>query len=262
MVPPEERERAARVALGLEARAQAPERPGAQWVDLTPEEIKARGLQPGLYQRDANTNQVRAAGTGGTTIINQGPSSDKFSDETAKMLAKEAAETVQVGNMARANLRALGRLSDLLAQSPQGIEGALVLALGEIGIPTEGLDAAQATRALINKMVPEQRAPGTGPMSDADLALFKESVPRIINQPGGNAIIIDTLRKIAEYDVQRGDIARQLQLGKINYDQAAEQWAGLSDPLAEFARDPATPPRGMKPEVWEVMPPERRALFK
>jgi hypothetical protein len=72
-------------------------------------------------------------------------------------------------------------------------------------------------------------------MSDADLALFKKSLPRLINTPGGNAMIISTMRAIADYDVQMGDISRQLILREISPRQAYDAYGAIPDPLSAFA---------------------------
>jgi hypothetical protein len=92
----------------------------------------------------------------------------------------------------------------------------------------------QAAQALINSLVPEQRQPGSGPMSDADLELFKQSLPRIINQPGGNQLIIGTMRAIAQYDAEGAKIVQDLRANKIDRAQAFEMMLNRADPMAAF----------------------------
>lgn len=74
----------------------------------------------------------------------------------------------------------------------------------------DGTSDIQAASALLEKMVPEQRAPGSGPMSDADIKMFRASLPRVLNQPGGNQLIFQTMRGIAQYEMQMGEIADQV----------------------------------------------------
>ena len=86
-------------------------------------------------------------------------------------------------------------------------------------------------------------------MSDADLALFKASLPRLMNTPGGNTAIISTMRNIANYDIQMGNISRQLLLQEINPRQAYDAYAAIPNPLADFKAvagggSPATAPQG------------------
>ncbi len=70
-------------------------------------------------------------------------------------------------------------------------------------------------------------------MSDADLALFKQSLPQIINQPGGNKIIVDTMRKIAEYDAEGARIVQQLRSGELTRAQAFDALQNRVNPLAK-----------------------------
>ena len=76
-------------------------------------------------------------------------------------------------------------------------------------------------------------------MSDADLELFKQSLPRIINQPDGNRRIIDTIKAISQYDIDRGNIARRAQMGEIAPFEALQQIQSLPNPL-EWVRGMST----------------------
>ena len=71
-------------------------------------------------------------------------------------------------------------------------------------------------------------------MSDADLDLFKKSLPRIINQPGGNKAIISYLKGINEYLIKEGEIASQVLNGKITPEEADQRMLALQNPLEEF----------------------------
>jgi flagellar protein FlgJ len=73
----------------------------------------------------------------------------------------------------------------------------------------EDMDDLQVFDALINQLVPQQRPPGSGTMSDADLALFKNSLPSLIGTKEGNRAIIETMIAINEYDIEAGKIARR-----------------------------------------------------
>ena len=71
-------------------------------------------------------------------------------------------------------------------------------------------------------------------MSDADLELFKQSLPRIINSPGGNQIIINTMRGLAEYDAEGARIVQRLRKGEITQPEAFELLYSRPDPFAAF----------------------------
>lgn len=142
--------------------------------------------------------------------------------------------TIEAGKNASSNNAKLDILEETLTNAPQGATGALVQAAGSIGIPVEGLDDVQAAQAIINQMVPLQRAPGSGTMSDADLALFKQSLPSIINQPGGNAKIIATLRALNDYTIEHARIEEDVARRRITPDEATQRKAQIPNPLANF----------------------------
>ena len=73
-------------------------------------------------------------------------------------------------------------------------------------------------------------------MSDADLELFKRSLPRLVNSVEGNRMIVETMRAIAQYDIERGRIARQVQLGQITPQQADDAYRALPNPVAPFVQ--------------------------
>jgi hypothetical protein len=208
------------------------------------------GAQLGLTGPDAEKlfnlsldGQVTAIGGSGPTVnVNTGAGS-KFDEEFAKLDAKALADVSVAGNQAVRNLGRIDQLESLLANAPQGMEGAVTRAAGEFGINTEGLSDVQAAEAIISSLVPEQRPPGSGTMSDADLALFKQSLPRIINQPGGNALIINTMRSIARYDAEGAEIAQRFRAGEIDRAKAFELLQSRQNPLVNF-RAPAAPVAG------------------
>ena len=77
-------------------------------------------------------------------------------------------------------------------------------------------------------------------MSDADLELFKQSLPRIINQPGGNQLIINTMRAIAQYDAEGAAIVQALRSGEFGTGpqaraRAFEMLQNRVNPLASFS---------------------------
>jgi hypothetical protein len=178
------------------------------------------------------------AGAGGTTIDMSG--GGKFEEGFAKSDADLLGTVFATGLQATRNLGRIEQLDQLLRTSPGGAEAALMQFANELGISTEGGNAITAAQAIINSLVPEQRAPGSGPMSDADLALFKQSLPRIINQPGGNAIILGTMKAIAQYDAEGAAIVQRLRSGEISRSDAFQLLMDRQNPLAQFRGSPAT----------------------
>ncbi|WP_345770916.1 flagellar biosynthesis protein FlgJ [Brucella intermedia] len=175
---------------------------------------------------------MKKAGASSTNVsVGEG---DNFYEALDKKNADTFAALSDTGMQARSKLAQVERLGGLMQASPTGAAAALKLAAGEYGIKTDGLDDLQAAQALINELVPQQRQPGSGPMSDADLALFKQSLPRIINTPDGNQLILDTMRGITQYQIQMGDIADQVANREISAAEGRNRIKNLKNPLEGF----------------------------
>lgn len=209
----------------------------AQGQVVTAEQLRAMypgtQIEEGIYSQKPDGTISKIGGAAGPTVnVNTG--GGKFEEGFAKADADLLGSVYASGLQATRNLGRIDQLGTLLQSAPAGAEGAFKLAAGEYGIATEGLDDIQAAQALINSLVPEQRQPGSGPMSDADLALFKQSLPRIVNQPGGNALILDTMRAIAQYDAQGAQIVQQLRSGEIDRPTAFQMLQDRPNPLGSF----------------------------
>jgi flagellar protein FlgJ len=195
------------------------------------------GLDPSKAYNIEPNGKVTPIGEGGVTV-NNNMGEDKFGAEFAKLDAQMLNTVSTSGLAAQRNLGRIDQLESLLQQSPSGLAGAAALAAGEWGIPTEGLDTLQAAQAVINTLIPEQRQPGSGPMSDRDIDLFKQGLPRVINQPNGNQIILGAMRGIAQYDAEGAAIVQQLRDGQITRAQAFERLQGRKNPLEAFRVPP------------------------
>lgn len=183
---------------------------------------------------DQYQQMVKKAGASSTNVaVGEG---DKFYEALDKKNAETFSSLSDTGVQARSKLAQIDRLRGLMAASPTGATAALKLAAGEYGIKTDGLDDLLASQALINELVPQQRQPGSGPMSDADLALFKQSLPRIINTPEGNNLILDTMTGISQYQMQMGDIADRVANREITAAQGRELIKNLKNPLEDFRK--------------------------
>lgn len=159
---------------------------------------------------------------------------DTFQEEVKKGLAKDFVEIRKSGQAAQRAAQDVKRLDTLLSKIETGGAAAFKQAAGNFGIKTEGLDEIQAAQAIINKLVPAQRPPGSGTMSDADLALYKESLPRIINQPGANREIIRSMKEINEYLIKEGEIAAEVTAGKISPEEGTRRMFALGNPVQDF----------------------------
>ncbi len=195
------------------------------------ERAQRAGLQPGTPQY--NEFMTTGGGKGVSVNVNTGEG-DKFYENLDNKNAETFSMLSEGGVTARSKLNQIDRLESLLAASPSGMEAGVKQMLGDFGIKTDGLDNIQSTRALLEAMVPQQRPVGSGPMSDADVKMFRNSLPRLINQPGGNKLILDTMRGIAQYEMQMGEIADMVADRAIKPAEGRKRIRELQNPISSF----------------------------
>jgi flagellar protein FlgJ len=193
-------------------------------------------VQSGLITPDTTLEQYVAMKKPPAAVATaiSGGRPDTFQEEVKKGLAKEFGEIRKSGIAAQRSAQDVNRLETLLSKVDTGGAAAFKQAAGNFGIKTEGLDDIQAAQAIINKLVPAQRPAGSGPMSDADLELFKQSMPRIINQPGGNKLIIDGMKRINQYLIEEGKIAAEVTAGRITPDEGTRKMFALGNPVQDL----------------------------
>jgi hypothetical protein len=212
------------------------------------ERARAAGLTEGTPEyRDF---MLRGGGEKGPLVQNiVGAGETEFAKKAGAEAATQFSTVANQGTAASRSLVELENLEANLANVETGGGAAFKAFLGGYGINTEDLGEIQAAQAAINRLVPQQRPPGSGTMSDADLLLFKASLPALINQPGGNKIIIDTIRAINEYDVAASIIAGQALDGEITQAEARKALRELPNPLADFKAPKTAPKPGAQPVV-------------
>ena len=189
----------------------------------------------------------QAAGRSPLVNINtgDGPQENAFMKEAGALEAKNFGSLVEMGQTSRRNRVILDQLDSSAAAIPGGLEAVAKNALGNLGIPVDGLSEIQATEALINQLVPAQRQPGSGPMSDRDLALFKASLPRLIQTTEGKTRILTNMKAINDYVISEGEIASRVLSGKLTPEQGRAEMQALGNPLAGDPRTGApTGPQG------------------
>ena len=192
----------------------------------------ARGLLPSTTTLDQYILLKRPPGASATAIAGQ--KLDPFTETSQKKQAEVFSNIQDAGTTASRTLQSVNRLENILSKVDTGAVASFQQIAGNFGIPSKGLSNIQAAQAIINKLVPQQRPPGSGTMSDADLILYKESLPRIVNQPNANKLIIQSMRDINNYVVQEGKIAADVLDGKITPAQGRQKLLELGNPIQDF----------------------------
>lgn len=222
----------------------------AQSRVVTGEEAKAYGLDPAKaynITEGPEGTKATAIGGGGTNVnVNTGDASSEFDKAADKKAAETFIGLSDAGMTVPSRIAMVDELEGLLSTAPAGTEAAIKYAAGNLGINTEGLDNLQAAQAIISRLVPEQRKPGSGPMSDADLALFKQALPRLINTREGNQQIARTMRGLLIYEQQQATIANQVLDGTLTPSEGRAALMKLQNPLQVFRRQGETTIGGYK----------------
>lgn len=186
------------------------------------------------YQGTFNDWQLEQKRAGASSVNIDQKSESAFDTELAKKQAGTFDTMAAEGLNARADLGIINELGTLL-QGQGGTFTGVSGALAKYGIGGEGIDDIQAAQALINKLVPTQRSPGSGSMSDRDVELFTRSLPSLWNTPGGNEKILGVMRGLAQYKQAQGEIADMVIMGEMTRQEARQALRKLPNPLAEFA---------------------------
>lgn len=211
----------------------------------------------------------------------------RFMDSTAEQQARTFQELV---NNAGESNQALGRLQQLevvMRDLPSGIPGWFAQQAARLGLGPQATQYEVAS-ALLKQLIPAQRQGMPGAVSDFDARNFEASLPRLMSTPDGRRMVSDTLKSVAEYQIERGNIAMMAQNNEITRQEALRQFRRMPNPFARFneyqdrfAAEQAQqrggagstargapqsnippPPPGIDPREWGAMRPEDRALWQ
>lgn len=183
--------------------------------------------------------QLKEAGKPVTNINQQQES--EFQKEAGKFYGGRYGEMVKGASEANEIMADIGNLRDIGSRITTGKTAEIKAALGPyaeaMGIKVEGLDDMQAYQAIISKMVPRMRVPGSGATSDFDMRTFMNSLPALGKTPEGNEMIANTMQALVEHKVAAGEIANRALSGEISRTEAEKQIKALGDPLALWKKN-------------------------
>ena len=176
---------------------------GAGFRPATKEEAEIYGAQAG--QIDTKTGKFFP--TQKVDITQTVDSGGTFTEAGAKAMGQNYADMAAAGRDAGTSLVRVAQLEMLLDETETGISAGFASKFNQyFGVDFRTAPAA-AAEAMISQLVPAQRPPGSGVISDADLALYKASLPQIQALPGGNKLIVQNMKTILEHNRKVGQIA-------------------------------------------------------
>lgn len=197
-------------------------------------ELKMRAEAAGLKPGTPEYNRFMITGGGVPAVQIDQRERDDFEKEVGKRDAKFFGDLADQATAVGESQAVLRDLEGLLANVDTGFGARIKQLAGRYGFETEGLNEIQAANAIISRLIPAQRQPGSGTMSDADLQLFKDSLPSIINQPGGNKLIVDTIKKINDYRMQQATIANDVFTDELSRKEGREKLMQLANPIEDY----------------------------
>ena len=200
---------------------------GFQTLQLRAE---AAGLKPGTPEY----TKFMASGGDKGPLVQIGDQETSFAKAAGEKAAATFSSLIDQGVSASRSLAQIDNLENLLSGVETGLGAQFKSFLGQYGVDTAGLSDIQAANAAITQLVPTQRTAGSGTMSDKDVELFKSSLPSLLNQPGANKLIIDTIRGINEYDVAASLIAGKVMDGVLTREEGRKALMEIPNPLAGF----------------------------
>jgi hypothetical protein len=187
-------------------------------------------------------------------VRREGANDEEFDRTAAREQAQNFAEMskgIADGNRMLSNLRVLETMA---ADLPSGILGFFSEQGARLGIGSQ-TPQYEVARALLNQLIPGQRQGMPGAVSDRDVQMFRDSLPRLMSSPEGRQMTIDTLKAVAEDQVVRGRIARDALNGRVPRREAEGIMDELPSPFTRFmeyqrqaGRDPSGRPLPAHPQ--------------
>lgn len=190
---------------------------------------------------------LRKAGASSTSVtVNPAAGENAFQKSFGETQAKRYSGMIDQGDQANALLGDIAALRELGQQIQTGRGAQVIATLGPyaqaLGINIDELSAAEAYNAVIARIAPRLRVPGSGAQSDFELQQFMRSLPSLGNTPQGNAVIANTLEGVANNQRAAAEIARQAGTGEITRQEADRRLQALPDPFTawrqQYGRSP------------------------
>lgn len=219
---------------------------GQQPRPLSAEERQSYGIPEGTGAGMGPDGKPFGIGGSPRTTVNvDTKGAGKFAEKANELQAKRYSEMVEAADNAvplRADIDTMASLGEQintgkLAGARLGLaQYAQAAGLDSVanGLTNGKMGEMEAFTALADKLTPRMRVPGSGATSDAEGRAFRNSLPSLLKTPGGNAIIVDTFRGLADYQAQAGDIAGKALRGEISQAEADQAIKALPNPYTRF----------------------------
>jgi hypothetical protein len=199
---------------------------------LSPDDASVKAA---LAQVDAEISPIKTR-LGRSQVNVDNRAERAFDSKTGGAIAERMQKFVEEGDQAVTDLQVIGDLRALGSKFKTGGPAALQGWLAERGIKVgENVSEIEAYEALINRLTPQQRVPGSGATSDFDARMFRGSLQRLINTPEGNEFITSSLERLADNRIRRADIAQRVQIGELQPADGIRSLRGLQEEARQIS---------------------------
>jgi hypothetical protein len=227
-------------------------------------QAQRQGYQGSFFQYKTDLAKAKAQNI---TIDQKAEGS--FDTKAGQLQADRYNDMVKSGADAKNMVSDLTALKDLGSRITTGKTAEFQAAIGPyaeaLGIKIDGLDDMQTYKAIISKLAPQMRVPGSGATSDFEMRTFLEALPGLGKTPGGNELISTTLEAIAQHKVTASEIASKALNKEITRSDAEKQLRELPDPLTLWKKNKGTLSKPLGADAAPVKvasPDEARKLPK
>lgn len=204
-----------------------------------------------------------AAGAGGQK---------KFNEEAAKSQVERYTKHVEAGDLAErsaVDMQTLRQLSDKVGDP--SISNTLTRTLGPyaraLGVDITNMGQVEAFTAVVSRLAPNMRPPGSGATSDFEFKQYLASLPALAQTSEGRRLIMDQFDVFSQHALAKREIAAKVLNGDIDRREGDRLMQRLPDPLALWKQTPtyqemqrrsgrggAAPQQGGQPQQGAAQP--------
>lgn len=221
-----------RMAGKLQDQAIAAQLSGDKATDEIKEYNLARQQGEKSNFTDWKANLKRA---GATQVTIDQKQESAFNTKAGGLQAERFNDMVKGGQEAQTLVADVNNLRDIGTRITTGKTAQIAQALGPyaeaLGLKIEGLDDLQAYQAIVSRLAPRMRVPGTGATSDFEMQTFLKGLPSLGNTPDGNELISKTLDMLQQHKIAAADIGSRALSGELKPADAERELRKLPDPL-------------------------------
>lgn len=175
----------------------------------------------------------------GATNVSVGDNSKKFDEELDKKTADRFGKYIDNADAARRKMVDIDTMREISGRlGVQGAAAGIKEAIGPyadaLGINVDGLSDIQAYTQVIQRLAPQQRAPGSGSTSDIEFKGFLKSLPGLSQNPAAREIGLNTMEALARDEIARGEIATKVSTKELTRVEGEKELRALPDPMKGF----------------------------